>query len=83
MHPSADEPEQSKAALDFLKKSGVSTPAYLRRAEDDDKFITFIDAKWSGALPALFLYDRKGRKATSFVGETYLAAGEAAIVKLL
>ncbi|MEO7651942.1 MAG: TlpA disulfide reductase family protein [Bryobacteraceae bacterium] len=80
---SADEPEQAKAASDFLKKSGISTPAYLRRAKDDDKFISFVDQKWSGALPALFLYDRQGKKVASFVGEANLALVEAAIRKLL
>jgi thiol-disulfide isomerase/thioredoxin len=80
---SADEPEQEAAAVEFLKKSGVSGAAYLRRAKDDDKFINSVDAKWSGALPALFLYDRRGKLVTSFVGETEVSAIEAAIRKIL
>ena len=80
---SADEPEQEAAAVEFLKKSGVSGAAYLRRAKDDDKFINSVDAKWSGALPALFLYDRQGKLVKSFVGETELSVIEAAIRKIL
>jgi len=80
---SADEPEQEAAAVEFLKKSGVSGAAYLRRAKDDDKFINSVDAKWSGALPALFLYDRQGTLVKSFVGETELSVIEAAIRKIL
>jgi len=80
---SADEPEQEPAAVDFLKKSGVTGAAYLRRAKDDDKFINSVDAKWSGALPALFLYDRQGKLVKSFVGETELSVIEAAIRKIL
>jgi thiol-disulfide isomerase/thioredoxin len=80
---SADEPEQEAAAVEFLKKSGVSGAAYLRRANDDDKFINSVDAKWSGALPALFLYDRQGKLVTSFVGETEVSAIEAVIRKIL
>ena len=76
---SADEPEQEQAAVDFLKKSGISGPAYLRRAKDDDKFIASVDPKWSGALPALFLYDRQGKLVKSFTGETEIPAIEAAI----
>jgi len=76
---SADEPEQAPAALEFLKKSGVSGPAYLRQAKDDDKFISSIDPKWSGALPALFLYDRQGKLVKSFTGETEISAIEAGI----
>ena len=80
---SADEPEQQQAAVDFLAKSGISGPAYLRRAQDDDKFIASIEPKWSGALPALFLYDRQGKLVKSFLGETDIATLEAAIQKLL
>jgi len=34
-------------------------------------------------LPALFLYDKTGKKVKSFVGETEMAAIEAAVKKLL
>ena len=78
---SADDPEQEAAAVEFLKRSGVSGAAYIRRAKDDDKFINSVDAKWSGALPALFLYDRQGKLVKSFIGETELSVIEAAIRK--
>jgi thiol-disulfide isomerase/thioredoxin len=80
---SADDPEQAPAAAEFLKKSGISGPAYLRDAQDDDKFINSVDPKWSGVLPALFLYDRQGKLVKSFTGETEMAAIEAAIRKIL
>jgi thiol-disulfide isomerase/thioredoxin len=80
---SADEPEQEQDAVNFLDKYGVPKPAYLKRAKDDDKFINSIDPKWSGALPALFLYDRSGKKIRSYFGETDLKALETVIVKLL
>jgi thiol-disulfide isomerase/thioredoxin len=79
---SADEPEQEAAASKVLKEDGVSGTAYLKKAADDDKFIGAIDAKWGGALPALFLYDRSGKKARSFIGETPMKDLEAAIEKL-
>jgi len=80
---SADEPEHERAAFEFLSKSGVSGSGYLRRAKDEDTFINAIDPKWSGALPALFLYDRQGKLAKSFIGETDLAVVEALILKIL
>jgi thiol-disulfide isomerase/thioredoxin len=80
---SADDPEQAPAAIAFLKKSGISEPAYLRRALDDDKFIASVEPNWSGALPALFLYNRQGKLVKSFVGETEISAIEAAIKKIL
>ena len=80
---SAYDEEKRAAALEFLKKSGVSQPAYIRQAADEEKYVNAIDPKWSGALPALFLYDRKGAKSKSFIGETPIATIEAAIQKLL
>ena len=80
---SADEPEQDAAAQKVLKQFAVPGPVYRKQAKDDDRFINSIDAKWSGALPALFLYDKSGRKVRSFIGETDMGALEAAIRKLL
>jgi hypothetical protein len=42
-----------------------------------------VDKKWSGALPASFLFDRGGTKAASFIGEIEIRDLEAAIEKLL
>jgi len=80
---SADEPEQEADALAFLKKTGIRFPAYLKSVKDNDRFIPFVDAKWSGALPASFLFDRRGAKAGSFVGETAPEKIETAVRKLL
>lgn len=80
---SADEPEDGARALQFLGTTGVSGPAYLRQTRDENRFIDAIDAKWSGALPALFLYDRTGKRVRSFVGESDIKDIEAAIRQAL
>jgi thiol-disulfide isomerase/thioredoxin len=81
---SADEPEAEASAKKFLSDTGAAgLPAYVKRANDDDKFADAIDPKWQGALPALFIYDRTGKKVRSFVGEASMADVEAAIQKLL
>ncbi|MCL4401284.1 MAG: TlpA family protein disulfide reductase [Acidobacteria bacterium] len=80
---SANEPEQEAEAASFIDQQHVTGLAYIKRAKNDDKFIDAIDPKWSGALPALFLYDRQGRKARAFIGETDLPALEKAIQPLL
>ena len=80
---SCDEPEQEADAGKFLQDHGVPQPHYLKKVEDDETFINSVDPKWSGALPALFLYDRNGRQVSSFVGETKVAEVEKAIEKLL
>jgi thiol-disulfide isomerase/thioredoxin len=81
---SADEPEQESAALQFLKDNKVPGIPYIKRVADDDKFALSLDPKWaSGGLPALFLYDRTGKKVRVFLGETPTKDVEAAILKLL
>lgn len=80
---SADEPEEEPDARAFLRSHAVPLPAYIKNASSDEAFITAVDEGWSGALPALFLYGRDGRKAASFIGETELADIETALRKLL
>ena len=80
---SADEPEEKAGALEFLERHNVPAPAYLKSVDDDDNFINAIDPNWSGALPALFLYDRNGNLVRSFIGETEMDALERAIRALL
>lgn len=80
---SADEPESEVSALQFLRDNKVPGTPYLKKAADDDKFYAAVDAKWEGALPALFLYDRNGKRVRAFVGETPTKDVEAAITKLL
>ena len=81
---SADEAEQQGAAAKLLQDNRVEGATYLLKTADNDKFYAAVDAKWSsGELPALFLYDRIGKKVRSFFGETSIADLEAAITKLL
>jgi len=80
---SADEPEKEAAALQVLKQDAVAAPFYLKKAGDDDKFYNLVDAKWSGEMPAMFIYDRTGKRVRSFLGETPVKDIEAAIQKLL
>jgi len=80
---SCDEPEERAKAAEFLADFKVPEPAYIKRVTDDERFINSVDGKWSGALPALFLYDRAGRPARSFIGETEMSVLEQAVRKLL
>ncbi|MCC6368928.1 MAG: TlpA family protein disulfide reductase [Bryobacterales bacterium] len=80
---SADEPEDEGKAQTFLDQNKAPSPRYLRKAASEDAFLSAVDPKWSGALPATFLYDRSGKKVKALFGESDLKALEAAIIKLL
>lgn len=79
---SANEPEEEKAARKFLEASGVSSESYIKQAIDDQKFIDSIDPKWSGALPATFVYDRSGKRVKSFYGVVDFHELESLVAKL-
>jgi thiol-disulfide isomerase/thioredoxin len=80
---SADEPGKEAAAIKLLMENAVGGPFFLKKPADDDKFNDLVDAKWSGELPAMFIYDRTGKRIRSFLGETPVSDIEAAIQKLL
>ena len=80
---SADEPEQEAVAAAFLDKEAVPAPRYIKQADDNQLFIDAIDKTWSGALPALFLYDATGKRIARFIGESDPTEIESAILKAL
>ncbi len=80
---SADEPEKAADAARFLGQYNVRGPRYLMRTTDGTRFINSVDPGWSGAMPALFLYDRRGNKVAGLVGDTDMAAVEALLRKTL
>jgi thiol-disulfide isomerase/thioredoxin len=55
-----DVADLKKGVTDFLNESNATMPVYLLDETDPSPAIEFVDPKWSGALPATILYDRKG-----------------------
>ncbi|HTS77917.1 MAG TPA: TlpA disulfide reductase family protein [Bryobacteraceae bacterium] len=80
---SNDEADKQGLAVKALAEYGVAGQTYWRKTADEDKFCDAIDPNWGGALPALFLYNRAGKKVKAFIGETPIPTIEAAIDKLL
>lgn len=64
---SADFEDQEPAVRAFLAARAVSDTAYLKTG-DDMAFINTLSPKWSGALPATFIYDDGGRLVAFWEG---------------
>ena len=79
---SADEPGDDAKAAQFLTSVKAPSPWYIKRAANDDAFINSVDPKWSGALPATFVYDRSGKRVKTFIGEVEMKDIEAAVSPL-
>ena len=57
---SADDEDELPEAQKFLAAQGVTFPSFLKQGADD-AFINGLEPRWTGALPASFLFDSRGR----------------------
>lgn len=78
-----DEESDAAKAAEFVAKNRVPQPAYIKRFQNDEKFISMVDPRWSGGLPFTVVYGRDGRKVHVFPGEVNLRELEQVILKLL
>jgi thiol-disulfide isomerase/thioredoxin len=56
---SGDFDSEMAAVQEFLAEQGVDFPTYIKAGKDME-FIDGLERRWSGALPATFLYDGGG-----------------------
>jgi thiol-disulfide isomerase/thioredoxin len=56
---SADPEDQMRQVRKFLTAKGVSDTAYIISGDTND-FINTLNPKWTGAIPATFVYDSRG-----------------------
>jgi len=79
---SGDFSSETGPALEFLASQGVDFRTFLKSGPDE-AFINAFDPQWSGALPATFVYDGKGRRRHSFLGPITYEALERQVAPLL
>jgi thiol-disulfide isomerase/thioredoxin len=79
---SADDEQDREKAARFLGSLGVDFPSWLK-VGDDMAFIDGLDRRWTGALPASFLFDGKGRVQRFWQGEVSAATLERAVAEML
>ena len=79
---SGDFSAEREAAATFLTEQGVDFPTYIKTG-DDMAFIDAFDPKWSGALPATFIYDGQGKLRHALLGKSSYAQFEAKVLDVL
>lgn len=67
----------------FLGSMKATMPAYLLNVSDPEPAIELVDARWSGSLPATFLYNAKGEVVYKHFGRVDPNELRAAIDKLV
>ncbi len=55
--------------LPFLKTMNVPFTVYVADFPTQDSFINKFDKDWSGAIPATFIYDKKGKRRQFLFGK--------------
>jgi thiol-disulfide isomerase/thioredoxin len=80
---SMDEPESRPAIEQFLKLQGANFRSYRQQFKDFEALVNSINPRWSGGIPATFLYDRQGRLVESWQGATTYEKVERAVKPLL
>jgi thiol-disulfide isomerase/thioredoxin len=81
---SADDEQDGAEVARVLAEAGLpaDTLSFIKRG-DDMKFINGLDRRWSGALPASFLFDGRGRKRHTWGGPVTYRALELGAAGLL
>jgi thiol-disulfide isomerase/thioredoxin len=79
---SGDFTSDAAQAAAFLGQLGVDFPTYLKRGTDME-FIDAFDRKWSGALPATFIYDGAGHLRHAIHGKATYAQLEEQVRSVL
>ncbi|HBB88164.1 MAG TPA: hypothetical protein DC047_11155 [Blastocatellia bacterium] len=67
----------------FLREMHAEMPAYLLNLSDPEPAIKLVDPKWSGALPATFLYNAQGELVYKSLGRIKVDELRAALNKVL
>jgi thiol-disulfide isomerase/thioredoxin len=67
---SVDYPDEiDSKILPFLEQNPVNFPIYVQNFNDKEQVINFLNEKWSGALPATFVYSGEGRQLHFLLGQ--------------
>jgi thiol-disulfide isomerase/thioredoxin len=64
---SADDAKDMASVKKFLLNQGVDFPSYLKTGKDME-FIDALNPKWTGAIPATFVYDGAGNLRSFWEG---------------
>lgn len=67
----------------FLRTMRAKMPNYLLNVSDPEPAIKYVDPEWSGALPATFLFNRKGEIVFKHFGRVNANDLRAAILKVM
>jgi thiol-disulfide isomerase/thioredoxin len=69
--------------IPFIKNQKVNFEIYLLKVVEPEDFINLLNEKWSGAIPATFIYDKDGNQKEMLIGKQSYESFEEAIKKVI
>ena len=69
--------------IPFIKSQKADFEIYLLKVVEPEDFINLLNKKWSGAIPATFIYDKDGNQKEMLIGEQSYESFEEAIKKVI
>jgi thiol-disulfide isomerase/thioredoxin len=78
-----DDARTAQRVRAFLKTMNVQSPSYLKKSGNDEAFINAVHPEWSGAVPATFVYTKRGELAAMKVEALSYEELETIILPLL
>lgn len=77
---SVDFPEEiDSKIIPFLKKQNAGFTNCVLKVFEPEDFINLLNKDWSGAIPATFIYDKKGNQVENFIGRQSFEEFEKAV----
>lgn len=76
---SIDDPESRGAVEEFVRTRKPPFPVYSRSPSRDEEFIDGVDPEWSGVVPTIIIYGRRGKREALLQGEFSIAEVEGAL----
>ena len=64
-----DSEDLDSKVIPFIKNQKVDFEIYLLKVIDPEDFINLLNKKWSGAIPATFIYDKQGNQTEMLIGK--------------
>ena len=78
-----DASDLSEKVIPFLKSQNASFENYLLKVKEPEDFINMLNEDWSGAVPATFIYDKRGKQREVLIGKQSYFEFESAIKKVI
>jgi thiol-disulfide isomerase/thioredoxin len=69
--------------IPFIKNQKADFAVYLLKVVEPEDFINLLNKKWSGAIPATFIYDKKRNQKEMLIGKQSYESFEEALKKVI